>query len=143
MEGEIKSSRVLIILGRPFMKTIKKIDVDGGTMSMKFGDIIAKFNIFDAMKHPLEENYVFYIKLLCELVDDTYYKLLSIFPSISDFDDIYSCDACTNTRLCSIFAEIEVSLQVDVFLADEVVGETVFSIEALDIPASPAKSSIE
>ncbi|PNX70752.1 hypothetical protein L195_g057708, partial [Trifolium pratense] len=54
MEGETRTNRAPIILGRPFMKTAKtKIDVDDGTMSMEFGDIVAKFNIFDAMKHPL------------------------------------------------------------------------------------------
>ena len=47
MEGETKSSIAPIILGRPFMKTTKtKIDVDDGTMSMEFGDIVAKFSIF-------------------------------------------------------------------------------------------------
>ena len=60
MNGETNSRRSPIILGRPFMKTAKtKIDVDDGTMSMEFGDIVAKFNIFDAMKHPLEEHSVF------------------------------------------------------------------------------------
>ncbi|XP_058732739.1 uncharacterized protein LOC131604308, partial [Vicia villosa] len=70
MEGETKSSRAPIILGRPFMKMAKtKVDVDDGTMSMEFGDIVAKFNIFDAMKHPVEEHLVFNIELISELVD--------------------------------------------------------------------------
>lgn len=44
MEGENKSSRAPIILGRPFMKTAKtKINIDGGIMSMEFGDIIQHF----------------------------------------------------------------------------------------------------
>lgn len=81
MEGETKSNRAPIILGRPFMKTTKtKIDVDDGRMSMEFGDIIVKFNIFDAMKHPMEESYVFHIELLSGLVNDTYFELLSDFP---------------------------------------------------------------
>ncbi|KAI5408550.1 hypothetical protein KIW84_054410 [Lathyrus oleraceus] len=59
MYGETNSSRPPIILGKQFMKTAKtKIDVDDGTMSMEFGDIVTKFNIFDAMKHPLEEHSV-------------------------------------------------------------------------------------
>lgn len=62
MEGDTKSSRAPIILGRPFMKIIKtKIDVGDGTMFMEFGDIIVKFNIFYAMKHPMEDNFIFHI----------------------------------------------------------------------------------
>ncbi|CAJ2671830.1 unnamed protein product [Trifolium pratense] len=86
MEGETRTSRAPIILGRPFMKTAKtKIDVDDGTMSMEFGDIVAKFNIFDAMKHPLEEHSVFHIELISGLVDDTCSELFSIdFPSLAE-----------------------------------------------------------
>ena len=76
MYGETNSSRSPIILGRPFMKTAKtKIDVDDGTMSMEFGDITAKFNTFDAMKHPLKENSVFHIELISELVDGNFSEL--------------------------------------------------------------------
>ena len=92
MEGETKS-RAPIILGRPFVKTEKtKIDVDDGTMSMEFGDIVAKFNIFYAMKHPLEEHSVFHIELISGLIDDTYSELFSIdFLSLSGFGDVYLC----------------------------------------------------
>ncbi|XP_050889432.1 uncharacterized protein LOC127094666 [Lathyrus oleraceus] len=73
MYGETNSSRSPIILGRPFMKTGKtKIYVDDGTMSMEFGDIVTKFNFFDAMKQPLEEHSIFHIELISELVDDTF-----------------------------------------------------------------------
>lgn len=62
MEEETKSSRAPIILGQLFMKTVKtKIDVDDGIMSMEFGDIISKFYIFYAMKHPMEERTLFFI----------------------------------------------------------------------------------
>ncbi|CAJ2663828.1 unnamed protein product [Trifolium pratense] len=100
MEGETNSSRAPIILGRPFMRTAKtKIDVYDGTMSMEFGDIVVKFNIFDAMKHPLEEHSVFYMDLVSELVGETCPEFFSAdFPSLSDFD------SCTNTNLCSEIA---------------------------------------
>lgn len=138
MEGKTKSSRAPIILGRPFMKTAKtKFGVDDGTMSMEFGDIIAKFNIFDSMKHPMEEHSIFHIKLLYKLVNDTYSELLADFTTLSDFDDIYCCDACTDTHLCCIFAKIEASLHVDIFSAYEVVNEVIFAVEALDIPYAP------
>lgn len=92
-----------------------KIDVDDGTMSMKFGDITAKFNIFDVMKHPIEDDSVFQIDLISELVDETYYELFSTdFQSLSDFDDTYTCDACIDTHFCSVCAEIKVTLHVDI-----------------------------
>jgi hypothetical protein len=99
------------------MKTAKtKIDVDDGTMSMEFGDIVAKFNIFDAMKHPLEEHSVFHMELISELVEDTCSDLFSLdFPSLSGFDDIYSCVDCTDTNLCVVCAEIDAALQPDTF----------------------------
>ncbi|XP_045822018.1 uncharacterized protein LOC123914902 [Trifolium pratense] len=146
MEGETKTSRAPIILGRPFMKTAKtKIDVDDGTMSMEFGDIVAKFNIFDAMKHPLEEHSIFHIELISGLVDDTCSELFSIdFPSLAGFDDIYLCSDCTDTNLCVVCAEIDAALQADTFPTSEIVtDEAVFAVDALDIPAAPSIPSIE
>ncbi|XP_058776313.1 uncharacterized protein LOC131650626 [Vicia villosa] len=145
MEGETKSSRAPIILGRPFMKTAKtKVDVDDGTMSMEFGDIVAKFNIFDAMKHPVEEHSVFNIELISELVDESCSELFALdFPSLSDFDDNYSCPDCTDTNVCVLCAEIDASLQPDTFPSGEVVtDEVVFAVDALDIPAAPSLPSI-
>ncbi|GAU44244.1 hypothetical protein TSUD_139370 [Trifolium subterraneum] len=67
------------------------------------------------------------------------------FPSLSDFDDIYSCDSCTNTNLCSVCAEIESTLQNNNFHTGEgeVVNAAVCTVEVLDIPAVPTKPSIE
>ena len=46
MEEGFSKGSVLIILGRPFMKTARtKIDVYAGTLSMGFGDITIRFNI--------------------------------------------------------------------------------------------------
>lgn len=42
-------------------------------------------------------------------------SLFAALPSLFDFDDTYTCDVCTGTHLCSIYAEIEVALQVDIF----------------------------
>ncbi|KAK2451735.1 hypothetical protein QL285_010765 [Trifolium repens] len=141
MAGETESSRSPIILGRPFMKTAKtKIDVDDGTMSMEFGDIVAKFNIFDAMKHPSEEHLVFQMELLFEIVDEFNLDLFSADPSLYGFDDDYSCDDCTDTNLCVACAEIDAFLLDDNFPIGEVVDDVV---KALDITAAPAKPSIE
>lgn len=119
-----------------------KNDVDDGTMSMKFGVIIEKFNIFDAMKHPMKEHFVFHIDLLYELVDDTYSEFSTDFQSLYDFDDTYSCDSCTDTNLCSVYAEIDTSLKVDIFSTNEVVDEIVYAAEALDIQVARNTPSI-
>lgn len=51
----------------------------------------------------MEERYIFQIDFLFELVDETYSDLFSIdFISLSDFDATYTCDACTNTHICSV-----------------------------------------
>ncbi|XP_045810885.1 uncharacterized protein LOC123905320 [Trifolium pratense] len=113
MEGETNSSRAPIILGRPFMRTARtKVDVYDGTMSMEFGDIVAKFNIFDAMKHPVEEHSVFYMDLV------------------------------TNTNLCSVCAKIESDLQDNnIHTGEVVVNEAVCTVKVLDIPVAPTKHS--
>ncbi|XP_062170392.1 uncharacterized protein LOC133876123 [Alnus glutinosa] len=51
-----------ILLGRPFLKTSKtKIDVNSGTITMEFDGEIIKFNIYDAMKYPDDDNPVYSI----------------------------------------------------------------------------------
>nr|XP_027118936.1 uncharacterized protein LOC113736246 [Coffea arabica] len=47
-----------LLLGRPFMSTAQtKIDVNRGTLSMKFDGEIVHFNIFDTMKYPSNSNF--------------------------------------------------------------------------------------
>jgi hypothetical protein len=65
------------------------------------------------------------------------------FPSLSGFDDIYSCDDCTNTNLCVVCTKIESALQVDIFPTNEVVDGVVYVVEALDIPDVPNTPSIK
>ncbi|XP_050914840.1 uncharacterized protein LOC127129757, partial [Lathyrus oleraceus] len=114
-------------------------------MSMEFGDIVTKFDIFDAMKHPMEEHSIFHIELISELVDDASSELFALdFPSLSGFDDIYSCFDCTDTNVCVVYAEIDVALQADTFPTGEVVtNKPVFAVDALDIPAAPSIPSTE
>jgi len=69
MEEGFSQGSVLIILGRPFMKTARtKIDVYAGTLSMEFGDITVHFNILDAMKHPSEDLSVFRAEIIDHIV---------------------------------------------------------------------------
>jgi len=71
MEEGFSHGYVPIILGKPFLKTARiKIDVYAGTLSMEFGDIVAHFNILDAMKHPSEDHFVFCAELIDDIVDE-------------------------------------------------------------------------
>lgn len=36
------------------------------------------------------------------------------FPSLSDFDDTYTCDICVDTHLCLVCTEIEDALKGDI-----------------------------
>ncbi|RDX93984.1 hypothetical protein CR513_23689, partial [Mucuna pruriens] len=71
MEDETSGKESTLILGRPFLMTARtKIDVHIGTLSMEFGDTLVQFNIFEAMKHPTEDHYLFGINLLDDIVEE-------------------------------------------------------------------------
>ncbi|GAU29394.1 hypothetical protein TSUD_32010 [Trifolium subterraneum] len=129
MQRETDSSKATIILGRPFMRTTRsKIDVYAGTLSMEFGKHVVNFNIFDSMKHPLEGHSVFQMELISEIVDEAHPNLfLNDFPSLSGFDDFYSCDDYIDTNLCVVCAEIDVALQGDI-------SHTATSLELKSVP---------
>jgi len=68
-----------IILGRPFLKTARtKIDVHAGTLSMEFDDIVVRFNILDAMKHPSKDHSIFHV----DIIDDAIDGIISDFHSL-------------------------------------------------------------
>ena len=57
-----------ILLGRPFLKTSKtKIDVHSGTLTVEFDGEIVKFNIYDAMKYPDDDNPIYSIDVIDSL----------------------------------------------------------------------------
>ncbi|RDX75523.1 hypothetical protein CR513_44583, partial [Mucuna pruriens] len=67
MEDETPGKGSTLILGRPFFMTTKtKIDMHVGTLSMEFGDTLVQFNIFEAMKHLIENTSLFGIDLIEE-----------------------------------------------------------------------------
>ncbi|KAJ9145862.1 hypothetical protein P3X46_028192 [Hevea brasiliensis] len=74
MEDSIPTSKsALILFGRPFLKTAKtKIDVDDGTLTMEFNGETVKFNIFDAMKYPADDHFVFSIDVVDTIVQDVF-----------------------------------------------------------------------
>ncbi|XP_059431555.1 uncharacterized protein LOC132165068 [Corylus avellana] len=62
-----------ILLGRPFLKTSKtKIDVHSGTLTMEFDGEIIKFNIYDAMKYPADDNPVYSIDVINSLAQEVF-----------------------------------------------------------------------
>ncbi|KAK4590247.1 hypothetical protein RGQ29_020688 [Quercus rubra] len=62
-----------ILLGRPFLKTSKtKIDVYSGTLTMEFDGEIVKFNIYDAIKYPDDDNLVYSIDVIDSLAQEVF-----------------------------------------------------------------------
>ncbi|XP_030928574.1 uncharacterized protein LOC115954779 [Quercus lobata] len=62
-----------ILLGRPFLKTSKtKIDVHSRTLTMEFDSEIVKFNIYDAMKYPNDDNLVYSIDVIDSLAQEVF-----------------------------------------------------------------------
>ena len=65
MEDSNHSPQLPILLGRPFMKTARtKIDVFKGTLTMEFDGEVIDFNIFDAMRYPLDGHSCFSIDVI-------------------------------------------------------------------------------
>ncbi|XP_071906833.1 uncharacterized protein [Coffea arabica] len=62
-----------ILLDRPFISTARtKIDVNEGTLSMKFDGETVNFNIFEVMKYPEESNSIFALSVIEPLVQETF-----------------------------------------------------------------------
>ncbi|KAJ9168409.1 hypothetical protein P3X46_019936 [Hevea brasiliensis] len=72
MKDSVPTSKsALILFGRPFRRTAKsKINVDEGTLTMEFDGETVKFNIFDTMKYPADNHFVFSINVVDTFVQD-------------------------------------------------------------------------
>ncbi|XP_010247764.1 PREDICTED: uncharacterized protein LOC104590724 [Nelumbo nucifera] len=65
MEEDDSSNPTPILLERPFLNTSKtKIDVHKGTLTMEFDGKIVKFNIYDDMKYPTDDNPVYFVDVI-------------------------------------------------------------------------------
>ncbi|RDY10017.1 putative mitochondrial protein, partial [Mucuna pruriens] len=85
MEDKTSKQGSTLILGRPFLMIARtKIDVHARTLSMEFGDTLVQFNIFEAMKHPTKDHFLFGIDLIDELVEE-YFQLNSHSEDIDNF----------------------------------------------------------
>lgn len=73
MREESSSRDIPLLLGRPFLKASQaKIDVHSGSLTMEFDDEIIKFNIFDAMRYPIDVNYLCSIDVIDDLTQEVY-----------------------------------------------------------------------
>ncbi|RDY05402.1 hypothetical protein CR513_10770, partial [Mucuna pruriens] len=104
MEDETSRKGSTLILGRPFLMSAKtKIDVHAGKLSMQFGDHMVQFNIFEVVKHPIEDHSLFGINLIDELVEEhlqlnTVVMILYILLEISIFLNTWAKTDCNELR---------------------------------------------
>ncbi|KAK9901741.1 hypothetical protein M0R45_002013 [Rubus argutus] len=60
-----------LLLGRPFMRTARtKIDVYAGSLTMEFDGEVIGFNVFEAMRYPLDVHSCYSIDVLDTLAQD-------------------------------------------------------------------------
>ncbi|RDY05195.1 hypothetical protein CR513_10977, partial [Mucuna pruriens] len=94
MEDETSGKGSTLIFGQPFLMTARtNIDVHVGTLSMEFGDTLVQFNIFEAMKHPIEDHSLFGVDLIDELVEE-HFQLDNSNVEISDFVEVTNSIDC-------------------------------------------------
>ena len=98
------------------MTASTKIDVHAGTLSMEFGDDVVHFNIFQAMRHPVEEHFVFLVDIINDAVDSVNI-CTNLFFDFYDFDlGSFDCN-CDNSdefaTVCSICVEISSAIHSD------------------------------
>nr|XP_027099083.1 uncharacterized protein LOC113718373 [Coffea arabica] len=75
MDDEHSHDPSPLLLGRPFLSTARtKIDVNKGTLSMKFDGEIVHFNIFESMKYPSGSHagFVFSINVIDPVVREVF-----------------------------------------------------------------------
>ncbi|XP_027182096.1 uncharacterized protein LOC113780496 [Coffea eugenioides] len=73
MNDEYSTNSAVILLGRPFMSTTRtKIDVHEGTLSVEFDGEKVTFNIFDAMKHPVDTESVNFVGMTNTIVQENF-----------------------------------------------------------------------
>ena len=72
MEEAPTSTSLQLLLGRPFMRTTRtKIDVYEGTLTITVLGETVGFNIFDALRYPIDDYDCFSIFVLDEILQDT------------------------------------------------------------------------
>ena len=142
MEDDMHASQPTLILGRPFLKIVKtKIDMHSGTLSMEFGDSKVHFNLFDAMRYPPEEHFVFHLDIFDSLVEDVHENLLVDFPKIVGIRDEFKCSDCDGVQaLCAVCVKIDACLHGFDFIHSN--SESSGSVNAGSVKSNSADSNI-
>ena len=94
-----------IILGRSLLKTARtKIDVHAGPLTMEFGDNLVQLNILDAMKHPVEDHFMYHLDILddnvLDFLEDCDLSDLIDWIDLYDIDEFISSDDLICSNLC-------------------------------------------
>ena len=87
------------------MKVVRtKIDVNVGTVSMEFSDIVVYFNFHDALKHPSKDHYVFHAEIIDQIVDGYMFDFDFVFHGRkhSFLSDLHTCHSFVLCRLREI-----------------------------------------
>ncbi|XP_073120643.1 uncharacterized protein [Henckelia pumila] len=107
MENDDHNSPIL--LGRPFMKTsMTKVDVHSGTLTMEFDGEVVKFNIYDAMKYPNGDDYVYSVDIVDYLEQECFELAgkdeleVAIITSIHEENE----ELCSNEELKEIVVNL-------------------------------------
>lgn len=74
---------------------------------MEFGNSFVQFNILDAMKHPVQENFVLHLDVIDDLVEEVHDTLYEEFPKLIGFGDLADCFSCDDVELCAKCAEMD------------------------------------
>jgi len=112
MGSEECSSSSSILLGRPFLRTARtKIDCHEGHLSMEFDGKVITFNLFDAMRYPLDdqsimtEDFVDVCSMsLLDFVQED--PLLTALTQGMDYDNLDFEEEIYNEEIQSILASL-------------------------------------
>ncbi|XP_022843337.1 uncharacterized protein LOC111366885 [Olea europaea var. sylvestris] len=115
MQDEPTSLLPLLLLGRPFVRTLRtKIDVNDDTLTMEFDGEIIRFNIFEVMRYPCDVHACFSIDIMDSLIQNVF-ELSN--EDVLDTTLIKSIDAnnltglSKNLQVCEDIVEIVASLE--------------------------------
>ncbi|KAF1879855.1 hypothetical protein Lal_00014155 [Lupinus albus] len=106
-------SRQVLAQTRDSSSTRTMTDAYDGTLSMEFDDKVARFNIFDTLKHSSEGHSVFHLDLLHEFNDTHLSNFIHDFhaPSLTY---PYTSHACTNSETCSFCIDEFWNIDIDI-----------------------------
>ncbi|RDX97499.1 hypothetical protein CR513_19718, partial [Mucuna pruriens] len=113
MEGESSSRETTLVLGKSFLMTLRtKIDVHVETLSMEFSDNMVQFNIFEVMRHPIENHSIFCLDVIDLLVDDYMQLHLNFLDFLNFLHFLYFLEFLNFLILPTLSAPIMVVMSI-------------------------------